>query len=45
MPAKTYTRDEIAEINRENPARAEKLYEEGRVRWNNPDQIEGRPRR
>jgi hypothetical protein len=45
MPAKTYTRAEMEEIARTNPARAQALAEQGRVVWNNPQQIEGRPRR
>ena len=45
MPtAKTYTRAEMEEIAKVNPARAQALAEQGRIVWNNPE-IEGRPRR
>ena len=43
--AKTYTRAEMEEIARDNPARAQALAEVGRVMWNNLPQTEGRPRR
>jgi len=35
--ARTYTRAEMEEIAKENPARARALAEAGRIRWNNPE--------
>jgi hypothetical protein len=35
--AKTYTRAEMEEIAKQNPARARALAEAGRIRWNNPE--------
>ena len=38
MPtAKTYTRAEMEEIAKVNPARARSLAEAGRIKWNNPE--------
>lgn len=42
--AKTYTRAEMENIARENPARARALAESGRVKWSNSE-ISGRPQR
>ena len=39
--AKTYTRAEMEEIARVNPARARALADSGRVKWNNPQIGEG----
>lgn len=40
-PARTYSRAEMEEIAKQNPARARALADAGRVRWNNPEQIGG----